>query len=138
MQSLSENGPKILARQVYRKREVENGHWRFGWCVQNHGDQPIRFVAAWCPHGKFRSDEKTFDPPIPVNAGEHTTIEMVVSCDEPAEAIIENGFLILTAEWLNHRWRIFVRLRVIIDKDGTPETVSELISAQRVGFSGVS
>ena len=98
----------------------------------------MEFVAAWCPHGKFRSDEKTFDPPIPVNAGENTTIEMAVFCDEPAGAIIENGFLILTVEWLNQRWRIFVRLRVIIDENGRPETVTELISTQPVGFSGVS
>ena len=58
-------------------------------------------------------------------------------CDEPAGAVIENGFLILLVEWLDKQWRIFVRLRVIINQEGEPETATELITTQQVGFSGV-
>ena len=63
---------------------------------------------------------------------------MTVLCDEPAGAVVENGFLILTVAWLKHQWRIFVRLRIVVDKNGSPDTETELISTQRVGFSGVS
>jgi hypothetical protein len=31
-----------------------------------------------------------------------------------------------------------VRLRVIINQEGKPETLSELITTQQVGFSGIS
>ena len=62
---------------------------------------------------------------------------MTVSCAEPAGAVIENGFLILLVEWLKDRWRIFVRLRVTINQQGVPETATQLITTQRVGFSGV-
>jgi hypothetical protein len=62
---------------------------------------------------------------------------MSVACNEPAGAVIENGFLILSVEWLDKQWRIFVRLRVIINEEGVPETATELITTQRVGFSGV-
>jgi len=97
----------------------------------------MKFLAARCPHGQFRSEERFFDPPLHTAAGGNATIEMLVLCDEPAGAIIENGFLILLVEWLNNRWRIFVRLRVTINQQGEPETATELITTQRVGFSGV-
>jgi hypothetical protein len=138
MRASSEDGPKIVARQVYRTKGVGSGRWVFGWRIHNLTDQPIEFLAAWCPHGQFRSDKRTFDPPLHIAAGEDATLELTVLCDEPAGAVVENGFLILTCAWLNHRWRIFVRLRTFVDKDGGPDAETELISTQRVGFSGVS
>ena len=86
-------------------------------------------------HGKFRSEERFFDPPLQAAAGKAATIEMPVLCDEPVGAVIENGFLILLVEWLDKHWRIFVRLRVIVNQQGVPETATELITTQRVGFS---
>jgi hypothetical protein len=78
-----------------------------------------------------------FDPPLQAAAGQAVTIEMPVLCGEPVGAVIENGFLILLVEWLDKQWRIFVRLRVTINQQGVPETATELITTQRVGFSGV-
>jgi len=97
----------------------------------------MKFLAGRCPHGQFRSAERFFDPPLQAAAGKNATIEMPVRCDEPAGTVIENGFLILLVEWLNNRWRIFVRLRVTINQQGEPETATELITTQRAGFSGV-
>jgi hypothetical protein len=109
----------------------------FGWLIQNLTEQPIKFLAARCPHGQFKSAERFFDPPLQAAAGKTATIEMPVFCDAPAGAVIENGFLILLVEWLDKQWRIFVRLRVTIGQQGVPETATELITTQRVGFSGV-
>jgi hypothetical protein len=138
MQASSKDGPKIVAHQIYRTKGVGSRRWVFGWRIQNLTSQPIDFLAAWCPHGQFRSSEKTFDPPFHIAAGEDSTLELTVLCDGPAGAVVENGFLILTSSWLNNRWRIFVRLRIVFDKSGEPDAETELISTQRVGFSGVS
>ena len=137
MASVSDDGPRVAVEELRRSREVENGRWLFEWCIQNLTEQPIKFLAARCPHGQFKSAERVFDPPLQAAAGKAAIIELSVSCNEPAGAVIENGFLILLVEWLNDRWRIFVRLRVTINQQGLPETATELITTQQVGFSGV-
>ena len=138
MATVSDDEPKIAVEEIRRSREVESGAWLFGWRIKNLTQQPIKFLAARCPHGQFRSAERFFDPPLQAAAGRTATIEMSVRCDEPAGAVIENGFLILLVEWLDKQWRIFVRLRVIINQQGEPETLSELITTQQVGFSSIS
>jgi len=137
MSAVIEDGPKISVEEVSRSRGVESGRWLFEWRIQNLTEEPMKFLAARCPHGQFRSAERFFDPPLHAAAGRNATIEMPVLCDEPAGAVIENGFLILLVEWLDKQWRIFVRLRVTINQQGEPETATELITTQRVGFSGV-
>ena len=137
MGTVSNDEPKVAVEELRRSREVENGRWLFGWRIQNLTEQPVKFLAARCPHGQFKSAERVFDPPLRAAAGRGSTIEMSVTCNEPAGAVIENGFLILLVEWLNDPWRIFVRLRVMINQQGVPETTTELITTQRVGFSGV-
>jgi hypothetical protein len=135
--AVNNDEPKITVEEIRRSGEVESGRWWFGWRIQNLTEQPISFLTARCPHGQFRSEERFFDPPLQAVAGKTATIEMSVRCDEEAGAVIENGFLILLVEWLDKKWRIFVRLRVIINQQGEPETATELITTQRVGFSGV-
>jgi hypothetical protein len=134
---VSHDGPKVAVGELRRNREVESDRWLFAWRIQNLTQQPIKFLAARCPHGKFRSDERTFDPPLHAAVGNNTTIEMSVLCDEPAGTIVENAFLILLVEWLEASWRLFVRFRVTINEKGEPETATELITTQRVGFSRV-
>jgi hypothetical protein len=63
--------------------------------------------------------------------------QTVVHCDEAPGLVTENAFLIFNATWLHEEWRIFVRVRVIVDPKGEPESAAELITAQKVGFSGV-
>jgi hypothetical protein len=135
--TVSEDEPKVAVEELCRSSGAELGVWLFVWRIQNLTEQPVKFLAARCPHGQFKSAERVFDPPLQAAAERAATIEMSVRCDEPAGAVIENGFLILLVEWLNDRWRIFVRLRVTINQQGVPETATELITTQRVGFSGV-
>jgi hypothetical protein len=134
---VSDDEPKVAVDELRRDRESGSGRWLFGWSVQNLTGQPIKFHAVRCPHGQFKSEEQFYDPPLLAVAGGTATIEIPVRCDEPAGTVIENGFLILLVEWLNDRWRIFVRLRVTINQQGLPETATQLITTQRVGFSGV-
>ena len=137
MATVSDDEPKVAVEELRRSRGVEGGRWLFQWRIQNLTEQPVKFLAARCPHGQFRSAERFFDPLLYAAAGKNATIEMSVRCDEPAGAVIQNGFLILLVEWLDKQWRIFVRLRVTINQQGEPETATELITTQRVGFSGV-
>lgn len=138
MAIVSDDGPKIAVVELGRDRKSGSGPWLFGWSVQNLTGQAIQFFAARCPHGQFKSEERSFVPPLKAEAGKKITIEMLVRCDEPARTVIENGFLILLVEWLNNRWRIFVRLRVTVTLQGVPTTAVQLITTQRVGFSGIS
>jgi hypothetical protein len=134
---VSYDGPKVAVGELRRNSEVGSDRWLFAWRIQNLTQQPIKFFAARCPHGKFRSNERTFDPPLHAAVGKNTTIEMSVLCDEPAGTIVENAFLILLVEWLEAKWRLFVRFRVTVNQQGEPETATELITTQRVGFSRV-
>jgi hypothetical protein len=134
---VSDDEPKVEVEELRRSREVGSDHWLFGWRIQNLTGQPIKFLAARCPHGQFRSEERFFDPPLQAAAGKTATIEMPVLCDERAGAVVENAFLILSTEWREDKWRIFVRLRVMVDVEGIPGTAAALITTQRVGFSGI-
>jgi hypothetical protein len=133
----SDDGPRVAVEELRRSIEGEHGRWLFEWRIQNLTEKPIKFLTARCPHGQFRSEERFFDPPRDAAAGRNATIEMPVLCDEPAGAVVENAFLILTTEWREDKWRIFVRLRVMVDEEGRPGTVAVLITTQRVGFSGI-
>jgi hypothetical protein len=135
--SKSDDEPKIAVVEIRRSREIESDRWWFGWRIQNLTEQPVGLLAAWCPHGQFKSDKRDFDPDLQAASGQAVTVEMHVSCDAPAGAVIENAFLILLTEWGGRKWRIFVRLRVTIDQEGIPGTTAELITNQRVGFSGI-
>jgi hypothetical protein len=133
----SDDGPRVAVEELRRSIEGEHGRWLFEWRIQNLTEKPIKFLTARCPHGQFRSEERFFDPPRDAAAGRNATIEMPVLCDEPAGAVVENAFLILTTEWREDKWRIFGRLRVMVDEEGRPGTVAVLITTQRVGFSGI-
>jgi hypothetical protein len=135
--TVSDDEPKIAVEELRRSRGVEGGRWLFEWRIQNLTEQPISFLAARCPHGQFRSEERSFVPPLQAAAGKSATIEMPVLCHEPAGAVVENTFLILSTEWREEKWRIFVRLRVMVDEEGIPGTAAALITTQRVGFSGI-
>jgi hypothetical protein len=134
---VSDDGPKVGVEEFYRTKDTESGQWLLGWRVENLTEQPVEFLSAWCPHGRFNSEERTYDPPLQARTGETATIEMPVRCEEPAGTVVENAFLILTTEWHEQQWRIFVRLRVVVSQEGVPGTAVELITTQRMGFSGV-
>jgi hypothetical protein len=127
-----------MLEQVSADRERVQAAWDIGWRIENLGEQPVYVLAVRLPHGQFKSAERHFDPAIGVAPGNKTQLNISVKCDEPAGLVTENAFVILSVDWLGERWRIFVRLRVIVTVDGRPETATELITTQRVGFSGVA
>jgi hypothetical protein len=134
---VSGDSPQITVEQIHRIKRPRTGHWVFQWRIENRTDHSLRLCSVRAPHGKFKADESKLKPGLEIGSGKNSSIELMVVCDEPAGAIVENAFLILLVEWLQAKWRLFVRLRVTIDQKGEPETVTELITTQRVGFSGV-
>ena len=135
---MDDQGPQIRVEQVGRCASVESGRWLAEWRVENLTADMIELLAARAPHGKYRSRENEFQPRVKISGSQSARIQLAVSCEEAPGVDIENAFLILLVEWLNARWRIFVRFVVTVDDAGRPATKTELITTQRVGFSGVS
>jgi hypothetical protein len=129
--------PQIVLTQVSAQRDRVSEGWTIGWLLENKSVNPLHILAVRLPHGQFKSDERRFDPAIDLSSGERRQFQTFVRCDEPAGLVTENAFVILSVERLGEQWRIFVRLRVMVTVDGRPETATELITTQRVGFSGV-
>jgi hypothetical protein len=134
----SQAAPQITLEQVSADREKVQTAWDIGWRIENLGEQPVYVSAVRLPHGQFKSAERRFDPAIGVAQGNKAELNISVKCDEPAGLVTENAFVILSVASLGEQWRIFVRLRVMVTTDGRPETATELITTQRVGFSGVA
>ena len=105
------------------------------WRIENLGDRPLKILAARCPHGKFRSGEREFSVPVVLEANQSAAIELEVDCKESSGTVVENAFLILRVVWAGKPWLILARMRVLVNKKGVPETVTELITSQPVGFS---
>ena len=58
-----------------------------------------------------------------------------VACSELPGTIVENAFLILRVLWLEEQWRAFARLRVTFDELGGPQSITEVITTHKIGFS---
>jgi hypothetical protein len=95
-------------------------------------------ISARLPHGQFKSAEQYFAPLLELAAGASKQFTILVHCDEPAGLVTENAFVIFHCQWHGEAWRIFVRIRVTVTADGEPQTATELITTQKVGFSGIS
>jgi hypothetical protein len=109
--------------------------WRTAWSIDNVGDAALGIFTARLPHGKFRSNEKVFAPPVIIAPGGNARLEIEARCSEPPGAEVENGFLILRVAYGGDQWLILVRLRIRMDARGAPAAKTELITVQPVGFS---
>jgi hypothetical protein len=90
------------------------------------------------PHGQFKSEEIRFEPPLDLAPGANEQFQTSVRCHEPSGLVTENAFVIFHVIWLAQRWRIFARVSVVVDADGTPAATTESITTQKVGFSGIT
>lgn len=135
-EAVGELPPAIDLRQT-AAAPVGKGEWNTTFLVENRGAEVLQLTAARLPHGQFRSDEKRFEPPLDLAPGQTVPFHARVHCDEPAGLVTENAFVIYSVLWKGSKWRIFVRIRVVIDADGTPQTNTESITTQKVGFSGI-
>ena len=136
--SVESKEPSIEVAQVEQSRSLNPGRWLFKWRVEDKTEKAMRLLSVRVPHGKFKAEERKFLSAAKIAAEDSLILELVVACEEPPETIIENAFLILLVDWQENSWRFFVRLRISVDQQGHPETATESITVQRVGFSGVS
>ena len=130
--------PNIDVEQVERSRSPSSGGWLFKWRVRNQTESGMRLVSVRVPHGKFKAQESKFLPPVDIGAKASFVFEAAITCDEPPDTTIENAFLILLLGCQESHFRFFVRLRIRVNQKGEPDSVTESITLQRVGFSGVS
>jgi hypothetical protein len=129
--------PAIELRQLLARRGTVGGSWNIRWRLQNTGAQPLEIGSVLLPHGQFKSMGQPFEPPMVLPPGDSAEFQTQVHCAEPSGLVTENAFLIFNVSWLHEKWRIFVRVRVVVNSRGEPEAASELVTAQKIGFSGV-
>ena len=129
--------PKIALRQMSLERDAATSGWNILWELENLGPAALTIVSVRMPHGQFKSAEQCFAPALELAAGAGTQFTILVHCDEAAGLVTENAFVIFYSQWRGEAWRIFVRIRVIMKANGKPQTATELITTQKVGFSGV-
>jgi hypothetical protein len=125
-------------RQISRARDAATGCWNIGWEVENFGTDDLQIASARLPHGQFKSDEQPFTPALQLAGGASQQFHSLVHCHEPAGLVTENAFVIFHCQWRGEAWRIFIRIRVTVTAVGAPETATELITTQKVGFSGIT
>jgi hypothetical protein len=130
--------PSIEVEQAEQSRRGRPDPWLFRWRVENKTEKAMHLLSVRVPHGKFKAEERRFLPPVKIAAQDHCMLDLSVACREPPNTIVENAFLILLANWQENHWRFFVRLRIAVDQQGHPETTTESITVQQVGFSGIS
>jgi len=110
------------------------GSWKVRWRITNDGVGPLHLTEIAAPHGKFRSPDHAID--VPLAAGGSFEPQLMIASAEPANAEIENTFLIITGDAGGKTWRILARMRVRVDGDGVPHAATERIDVQEVNFSG--
>ena len=137
MQTQRDIGPQALVEQASRRTGSDPGRWLVAWRVQNLSRQPLQLLAARLPHSRFRSEERALVPIPKLLPGESAQLEFAVACSGRPGTVVENAFLILRVLWLEEPWRIFARLRVVFDEQGGPQTTTEVVTVQRVGFSAL-
>ncbi|MGH7771478.1 MAG: hypothetical protein ACREQA_04505 [Candidatus Binatia bacterium] len=127
--------PQVLVEQAFRNRGTEPDRWIVTWRIENLGQDPLQILAARLPHSKFRSDERELSPMLKLLPKESARLDFSVACGERPGTVVENAFLILRVLWQEKPWRILIRFRVRFDEESGPQTVAELVTTQRVGFS---
>jgi hypothetical protein len=133
----STSEPKVALRQISLARDAPTNRWNIRWQVDNLGTDALKIVSLRLPHGQFKSDEQHFTPALELAKGASEQFQCLVQCEEPAGLVTENAFVIFHCQWRGEAWRIFIRMRVTVTANGAPETATELITTQKVGFSGI-
>jgi hypothetical protein len=131
------NAPVVAIAQVSSVLDAP-GYWTILWEVRNASAGAITIASVRLPHGQFKAAEQRFEPALDLAPGAAARFETRVHCDEPPGFVTENAFLIFHVLWRGEEWRVFVRVRVVVAAQGEPQTSTELITAQRVGFSGLA
>lgn len=128
--------PRILVESISRARGPADGQWSIGWRIQNVDAEPLELAAAWLPHGRFRGARRSLAPPPRLAAGESVELELTVATAGAPGEVVENAFLLLNILRREEQWQLFARIRVTFDASGVPGPVTEVVTAQPMGFSG--
>ena len=131
------SAPAVALRQLSVRRSAVAGVWTIRWSLQNTGGELLEIISVRLPHGQFKSRQQQFEPPLKLPAGGAVEFHIQVDCAEPPGLVTENAFLIFNVTWLNEDWRIFARVKVVVNARGEPQAATELVTTQKVGFSGV-
>ena len=134
----AESAPAIELQQVSVEWNGATERWSIGWRITNRGSHLLDIQSVRLPHGQFKAEEQTFESALALSSGRDVRFYTAVRCDEPEGLVTENAFLIFQVMWLGEPWRIFVRVRVVVDAAGEPQTGVELITTQKIGFSRVT
>ena len=130
--------PRVAVKQASAELDTHRHRWNVAWLLKNSERYPLHIRSLRLPHDQFKSEGQSFDPALDVNGGGDVEIRTFVRCDEPAGHVTDNAFAIFDVIWLDEPWRIFVRLRVVVNADGKPEAETQMITAQKVGFSSLT
>jgi hypothetical protein len=136
--NVASDPPRINLEQIECRRGPEPQQWTVVWRLRSHGAESLEIQSARLPHGKLRGEERRFQPSSSVPAGGTATIELSLTFNETPGTVVENAFLLLLVQYAGTQWRIFIRFRTIANSNGEPDTRTELITTQQVGFSGIS
>lgn len=101
------------------------------WRITNDGDDAVRLLETWLPHGRFRG--APLRHPRTIGPGQSVTLEHPVLASGEPHDVVENAFLILRLEG----WRVLARLTLRFDRAGVPRPEVVVVTSQRAGFSGV-
>src|SRR5262245_3346223 len=129
--------PHIELTLVKAEPDRISSQWRIIWALKNRAQYPLRITGVRFPHRQFKSNENIFEPPIDLNEGAEIEFAQLIRCEERQGLVTENAFAIFDATWLGTPWRLFVRLKVLVDVNGNPQATTEMITVQKAGFSGV-
>src|SRR5581483_8133862 len=93
-QPVVEDGPAVEVTVASRSATEDPGTWDFRWAVRNLSGEALALLAAWLPHGRFRSPRREIEPPTRVEPGGQVEIELAVQAKEPPGTVVENCFVI--------------------------------------------
>jgi hypothetical protein len=129
--------PRIRLKQRVAKRDIAGADWEISWSLTNLCADSLQLRSVRFPHQEFKSEEIRFEPRLDLPADREIEFTAHIVCDKPEGLVTENAFAILYVNWSGESWRIFVRLKVVVESGGTLVATTEAITTQRAGFSGV-
>lgn len=129
--------PAVELRQISVRRHGLTENWNVVWEVENRGAKSLKLTSVRLPHGQFKAAEQQFEGAVELAPGGSAEFNTLVFCHEPPGLVTENAFVIFNVNWLREEWRIFVRVRVVVNSKGEPESATQLVTTQKIGFSGV-
>ena len=114
---------------------MSGGPWSVPFTIANRSDAAVELLAAWLPHGRFRSAERQLGH-FPLPADGRTELSFEVQFDEQPGTEVVNAFVILQVRHRGNVWRVLARLTVTAGADGALEAATQLVTVHPVGFAG--